>query len=617
MSGPEWTNNQPESPDNERTLSHQAGSDHDPAPEPAMDHDHDSPERPDPAPHEASEPKPHQKRQGFVSMVLTLASKIPLPSLGSERHEILPKPAHPPTESSGHARPTPKRSSPRIPFLAMKRETRVGIATLISFVILVTCLIVNKGWIKGKSSPPLALAGPDEDKPAPPVPKNSKDEKQEKGGKTEPTPGPDDGTKTPEPFPDTRSDTKPKLGTDPSSEPATLPPTPVEGSNRAVLGETTPPTTPPDLPPQDGSTQKPPDLLPGPTDPVALPEPMPAAPAVLPATTPESAPPPPETKPKEPEPSPAPTPVAGNPPLGDPPPMTQPVEPATQPPVVAESSPPPSAPSRPVPTEKPPTLETIPATSPAIESSATRASTTSALVAGASWIAIPSGGRRIVGSVPIVSTPSEAQVDGSRNSDSSRVADGPRIVEDSATADQMEPVVHVVRPGENFWTISKLYYRDGRFYKALHAANRKQVPDIRQLWVGTVLRIPPPEALDRSLIDPPGRSNGGGPTTSTVSRTSNAKRADLADDEADLALPIRPRVTRPDPEAVEAPRRPTYKVKDHDTLRSIARDTLNDARRDREIYNLNRDVLDDINVLAPGTTITLPSDANLSRRAAR
>ncbi len=40
-------------------------------------------------------------------------------------------------------------------------------------------------------------------------------------------------------------------------------------------------------------------------------------------------------------------------------------------------------------------------------------------------------------------------------------------------------------------------------------------------------------------------------------------------------------------------RRPTYKVKANDTLRSIARDTLSDSRRAGEIYNLNRDLLDD------------------------
>jgi nucleoid-associated protein YgaU len=263
-----------------------------------------------------------------------------------------------------------------------------------------------------------------------------------------------------------------------------------------------------------------------------------------------------------------------------------------------------------VPTEKPPTLETVPPGS--LESSATKTSTASmpGIGGGGRWLTIPSGGRRLVGAVPIVSTPAEAQVD------APRVADGPRFSDDLAVADQVEPVVHTVEPGENFWTISKLYYRQGRFYKALHAANRKQVPDIRQLWVGTVLRIPPIEALDRNLIDPPDRSKATDePAPSLVRRTT--KQTEPSDG-ADLGVAPRRRPVIVDPEAVATPRRPTYKVKPYETLRSIARDTLNDPRRDREIFTLNRDVLDDISVPIPaGTTLTLPSDATVGRRAAR
>jgi nucleoid-associated protein YgaU len=605
-----------------------------------MDHDHDSPDQPDPAPQGASEPEPVAERPGFFATVLWLASKIPLPSLGSERHEFLPAAppsTRPQTPSTAEASPTPERAPSRFSFLAMKRETRVGMAVLISFVLLVTAMCVQRGWIK--TPPAMAMAGPldkndndkddpkppkdDKDDPKPPKddkddPKPPKDDKDNKKEQPKVTPG--DGTEMPDPPKVAPVGLEKKPGTDPGDEPLTLPPTPVEGSSHAPVGETPPMTTPPTLPVPEGSTPRLPD---------PLPEPMPSSPPdlpgpdVKPAAPPEAPAPAPEAKAKEPEAIPAPTSIPAPVALDNPPPMVPPVEPSQAPVAVTETNPPPIptpppspapspvAPIVPVPPEQPPTLEKIPASpspAPAIESAATRASTV-----GANWVAIPSGGRRIIGSVPIISTPAEIL------SDSPRVADGPRVLDDPVAADQVEPVVHVVRAGENFWTISKLYYREGRFYKALHAANRKQVPDIRQLWVGTVLRIPPPEALDRSLIDPPSRFKTDDGPASTVSRTSNARRADTTADEADLALPVRPRLVRPDPEAVEpaAPRRPTYKVKAHETLRSIARDTLNDPKRDREIYNLNRDVLDDINVLPPGTTLTLPEDANLSRRASK
>jgi nucleoid-associated protein YgaU len=308
-------------------------------------------------------------------------------------------------------------------------------------------------------------------------------------------------------------------------------------------------------------------------------------------------------KPPEPIPSPAPVPpipAASVDPL-----------PAEKPPTLTPApapAPAPVASTGPVLAEAPPKLETV----PAIESAATRASTAGAI----GWASVPSGGRRIVGSIPIISTPAEIQAE------TPRVADGPKFTDDAAVADQVEPVVHVVQPGENFFTISKQYYREGRFYRALHAANKKQVPDITVLYVGTVLRIPPPEALDRSLIDPPSRSGTNEPTTSTVSRTtaSGTRRPEPAAEEVDLAMPSRrPRPIVADPEAPPpTPRRPTYKVKARETLRGIARDTLGDSTRYREIFNLNRDTLETLNTpLTEGMTLTLPADATVGRRASR
>ena len=43
------------------------------------------------------------------------------------------------------------------------------------------------------------------------------------------------------------------------------------------------------------------------------------------------------------------------------------------------------------------------------------------------------------------------------------------------------PYTHTVRSGENFWTISLLYYRSGRYGKALWAANKNAVPAFDRL----------------------------------------------------------------------------------------------------------------------------------------
>jgi hypothetical protein len=63
------------------------------------------------------------------------------------------------------------------------------------------------------------------------------------------------------------------------------------------------------------------------------------------------------------------------------------------------------------------------------------------------------------------------------------------------------PYTHTVRSGENFWTISLLYYRSGRYGKALWAANKNAVPAFDRLTVGDKIIIPRVNQLDPALIE--------------------------------------------------------------------------------------------------------------------
>jgi multidrug efflux system outer membrane protein len=63
------------------------------------------------------------------------------------------------------------------------------------------------------------------------------------------------------------------------------------------------------------------------------------------------------------------------------------------------------------------------------------------------------------------------------------------------------PYTHTVRGGENFWTISLLYYRSGRYCKALWAANKNAVPALDRLKVGDKIIIPRVDQLDPALIE--------------------------------------------------------------------------------------------------------------------
>ena len=67
---------------------------------------------------------------------------------------------------------------------------------------------------------------------------------------------------------------------------------------------------------------------------------------------------------------------------------------------------------------------------------------------------------------------------------------------------RVEAVPHIVERDENFWTISRLYYGSGRYYRALWRANVQKYPRIDNLHIKDVIMIPPVEDLDAAFIDP-------------------------------------------------------------------------------------------------------------------
>ena len=217
------------------------------------------------------------------------------------------------------------------------------------------------------------------------------------------------------------------------------------------------------------------------------------------------------------------------------------------------------------------------------------------------------------------------------------------------SADRIESTPHIVEREENFWIISRQYYGSGRYYRALWKSNEAKYPDISVLHVGDVITIPPIEDLDAALILPAasaapvaavaqtGRASGSSdgnppkrvrqtdpdldlPAPESTSRGGVASRGtgrhsdsgssgdDRDNDEPETRTVARPRSIG------TAPRRPVYKVRLYDTLRSIARDSLGDSRRSSEILELNRDLIADPSQLIVGQVLELPEDARTSLR---
>jgi nucleoid-associated protein YgaU len=172
------------------------------------------------------------------------------------------------------------------------------------------------------------------------------------------------------------------------------------------------------------------------------------------------------------------------------------------------------------------------------------------------------------------------------------VASGaPRDSRSTPAAGRVEPNSHVVEPNENFWTISRLYYSSGRYYRALWKANVATCPKIDRLKVNDVIVVPAVEDLDPAYIDPPrtaapaslgtarrsgGRSSAGGNAADPDPAQSAAPSADTSGGEpistartnrtAEDGIPVR-RSSRTDPD-LDLPAPDAVSLRDNDPDRT-------------------------------------------------
>jgi general secretion pathway protein D len=173
---------------------------------------------------------------------------------------------------------------------------------------------------------------------------------------------------------------------------------------------------------------------------------------------------------------------------------------------------------------------------------------------------------------------------------------------------------HVVQAGEDFGTIARAYYGSAAYARSLWWANRDRVAWPEALKAGAAIVVPPAAELEAPPV-----ASGKGP-----GRIAGAPTATQAPPPASLPISVReievklsrPRRAMSDPrvERVGGPNRAgggysVHVVRRDETLRSIARDRLGDARRGGEIAELNRDLLGDDPRPVPGQRLLLPADA--------
>ena len=184
-------------------------------------------------------------------------------------------------------------------------------------------------------------------------------------------------------------------------------------------------------------------------------------------------------------------------------------------------------------------------------------------------------------------------------------------------------VEHVVKRGENFWSISRDYYGTGRFYKALWRANRDKFAKPESLFVGATIRVPLPEALDPDWIIEPPATRSAAKRSSSSSRVREASSRSLENDSSENDARALPSTARPahrrawsDLDDGYRLDRPVHRVRPGENLRTIARDFLGDPRRADEIVELNPGQTLDAPRVDSGILLILPDDARGRRPAA-
>lgn len=148
--------------------------------------------------------------------------------------------------------------------------------------------------------------------------------------------------------------------------------------------------------------------------------------------------------------------------------------------------------------------------------------------------------------------------------------------------------VHVVRPGDNYWKISKKQYGTVRYFSALARYNQQRIPDPKKMRPGMKVLTPTRDVLESKNPDLFPKFAG--------------KTADVSN--------VGHRPDGPSGFYVDAQGRPMYRVGQNDTLGGIAHKHLGRFSRWVEIYRLNRHRLKDPNALTLGDVLQLPPDAS-------
>lgn len=143
---------------------------------------------------------------------------------------------------------------------------------------------------------------------------------------------------------------------------------------------------------------------------------------------------------------------------------------------------------------------------------------------------------------------------------------------------------YVVKPNDTYWTISQAIYGSPMYAQALAQFNSATIPDPNRIAPGMKIPMPPLELLKERY----------GALIATGSRGM---------------APAQPRAGFFLTETGD----PAFRVTDSDTLQDIAKAHLGRPSRWVQIFEMNREVIEDPDKLEEGTILRLPVDASRVR----
>lgn len=149
---------------------------------------------------------------------------------------------------------------------------------------------------------------------------------------------------------------------------------------------------------------------------------------------------------------------------------------------------------------------------------------------------------------------------------------------------------YVVQNGENFWTISKKLYGSGRYFQLLARINKSRVSDPRKMRPGLKLIAPDQASIEAQYQ----ASHKTKQTTVSEFSGSNTVR----------------KTGKPSGFFISGDGKPMYRVGSNDTLTDISQRHLGRSSRWFQIYQINRQKLQNPNKLKIGTELQLPYDAS-------